>query len=362
MGKPVPVTLRARTRLLSLVAATLLAALLVAVPGSARACACGAAYVPDGHTVQAGDELAFLSWSAPGRERLEMGLSLTSDSAELAVLVPTPAAPEVTQGDPQTFDRLATATMPSSSGGSDRDGVRAAPQQAPSVLSTTVLEDVVATVLQGGTPAGVTRWLARHGYARKPQVTPAIAAYLRGGWVFTAIKLRGDRPFDGYVDPIVLTFASSQLVYPMRLSSTAEEVGTVTIYTLDHSFDTRTDTAGLADAPAEATATITADSYADGPLHVLSAAGSTRLAKFVYRGLEPSSLTADFTFAADPSAGPSTGPGRIVAGSGHGDGGDVPPWAVGLIAFAGALVVGGIGLVIGMRRRGSRWSSGTPWG
>lgn len=350
-------TLRTRARLLALVAATLLAGLLVAVPGAARACACGAAYVPDGHTVQAGDELGFLSWAGLGQERLEMGLSLTTDTSDLAVLIPTPAAPKVSQGDPRTFDELAILTTPppsSSTGGADGDSA-GAPQAAPSVLSTTKLDDVVATVITGGTPKGVTRWLSQHGYAQKPQVTPAIAAYLRDGWVFTAVKLRADKPFDGQTDPIVLTFASQQLVYPMRLSSTASEVGTVTVYTLDHSYDRRTDRAGLADTPAEATATVDSAMYADGPLHTLAAAGNTKLAKFVYAGLEPADLTADFTYAADPDASPTSTAQAQPAILPDDDGSDgLAPWAIGLIVFVAVLVAGGLGLVLGMRRRGAR--------
>lgn len=45
-------------RMIALLVGTLLAGLVLVVPGAARACACGAAYVPDGHTVRAGDELA----------------------------------------------------------------------------------------------------------------------------------------------------------------------------------------------------------------------------------------------------------------------------------------------------------------
>lgn len=353
---------RPLARLVTVPLVVALAGVVLLLPGSARACACGAAYVPGGHTVRAGDELAFLGWARPGRERLEMALSLTADTADLAVLVPTPAPPQVSQGDPETFDRLSILTTPppSSTGGSDGDGNgAAAPQAAPSVLSTTTLDDVVATVIEGGTPAGVTRWLARHGYAQKPRVTPAIADYLRDGWVFTAIKLRADRPFDGTVDPIVLTFASKELVYPMRLSSTADEVGTVTVYTLDRTYDARTDPAAPGTLGTVATATVEPDSFSGGPLHDLPAAGYTRVTKFVYPGLAPSSLTADFTYAADPDAHadpqPGDQPGDQPGATRDLDGsGGVPPWAIGLIVFAAALLVGGVGLAIGLRRGSAR--------
>jgi len=353
-------TVPARPRLFALVAATLLAGLLVAVPGAARACACGAAYVPNGHTVQAGDELAFLSWAEPGIERLEMALSLTADTADLAVLVPTPSAPTVSQGDNATFDRLATLTTPPPEADEHGDGNGAgAPQAAPSVLSRTVLDDVVATVIKGGTPKGVARWLARHGYAHKPQVTPVLAGYLQDGWVFTAVKLRADQPFDGQVDPLVLTFASQRLVYPMRLSLVASHVGTVTVYTLDRGYDRRSDRAGLAARPADALRTITPDTYATGPLHTLAAAGNTKLAKFTYTDLDPASLTADFTFVADDRAQERADAEQASAAHGelsHGsEGSDGPaPWLVGLIAFVVVLAVGGLGLVVGLRRSARR--------
>lgn len=296
-----------------------------------------------------------------------MGLSLTADSSDLAVLVPTPSVPTVSQGESATFDRLAILTTPppdaGDGGGGDGNGA-GAPQAAPSVVSRTVLQDVVATVIKGGTPAGVTRWLSRHGYAQKPQLRPVIADYLRDGWAFTAVKLRADRPFDGQTDPIVLTFASDRLVYPMRLSSLAAEVGTVTVYTLDRHFDRRVD-AGAATAPGAAAPatyrTLTPRTYADGPLHTLAAAGNTRLTELVFAGLDPATLTSDFAFAADPRAHAESGDdsgndnSASAAPSGTGSTPDsVPPWLVGVLAFVGVLALGGIGLGLNLRRRAGR--------
>lgn len=279
---------------------------LLLVPGSARACACGAAYAPDGHTVEAGEEIAFLSWAEEGeRERLEMLLGITTDTPDLAVLVPTPTVPAVAQGDPERFDELARlATPPPKEEWSlfGEDGAGGPPGEAPDVISRTVLEDVVATVIEGGGASGVAAWLRTNGYATKPQLEPVIADYLEEGWRFTAVKMRGDQPFDGYADPIVLTFDTPSLVYPMRLSSAAEEPGEVTVFTLDRTFRSPRASWSTAAEPAAAVELVE-DGVHDDVLDELVEQGQDRLTKWTFPIDDPAALTSDLELARDPEIG-----------------------------------------------------------
>lgn len=226
-------------RVLVLMLVSSAAGFVMLVPGAAGACACGGAYPLDGDELDAGDETVFLSRTADGRERMEMALQLTGEGTEVAVLIPTPDVPEVEQGAADRLAELDELSTPPPPEPEDHegDGAGAPPaESAPEVVEQTVLDDVVATVLRGGTADGVVRWLADHGYEQKPAVEPVIAEYLADGWVFTAVKLRSDQPVTGEVDPIVLTFASEELVYPMRMSSVADDPGSVTAYVLGEDF------------------------------------------------------------------------------------------------------------------------------
>ncbi|MEI7058452.1 DUF2330 domain-containing protein [Nocardioides sp. CCNWLW239] len=325
---------------------------LLLVPGAARACACGAAYVPEGHTVEAGEEIAFLSWAEEGeRERLEMLLGITTETPDLAILVPTPTTPTVTQGDPERFDELARLATPPpkkdwSLGG--EDGAGAPPGAAPDVISRTVLEDVVATVIEGGDAGGVAGWLRTNGYATKPELEPIIADYLAEGWRFTAVKMRGDKPFDGYADPIVLTFDTSSLVYPMRLSSAAENLGEVTVFTLDRTF--RMPRASwVSGAQPAAAVELVEDGVHDDVLDNLVEQGQNRLTKWALSVDDPATLTNDLELAREPGIEETFTPAATEAARDAQR--NLSPW-VAVLSGALGLVVGA-GAVLLLRRRRS---------
>lgn len=293
---------RLLVRALALVIATLGTTFVALVPGAAQACACGGAYPPEDTELVAGDETVFLSRTEDGRERMEMGLELTGDTKDVAVLVPTPAVPEVTQGSAARLaelDELSTPPPEPEEYEGDGDGAGAPPTGAPEILDQVVLDDVVATVLRGGTAEGVVNWLADNGYAQKPTVEPVIAEYLADDWIFTAIKLRTDVPVSGRVDPVVLTFVSEALVYPMRMSSVAEDPGSVTAYVLADEF---VDFDAEGDQVQELVhlLRVDADDVEDELLSELVARGDTALTRWQVDVSDPEELD-DFTFVANAS-------------------------------------------------------------
>ena len=323
---------------------------LLLVPGAARACACGAAYVPEGHTVEAGAEIAFLSWEEEGeRERLEMLLGITTETPDLAVLVPTPTVPTVTQGDPERFDELARLTTPPPE--KDRslfegDGAGAPSGAAPEVISRTVLEDVVATVIEGGDASGVATWLRTNGFATKPELEPVIADYLEEGWRFTAVKMRGDKPFDGYADPIVLSFDTSSLVYPMRLSSVADELDEVTVFTLDRAFRAPRASWAISGEP-EAAVELVEDGVHDDVLDNLVERGENRLTKWTFSIEDPATLTSDLQLAREPEITETFAP--AATESARNAERSLSPWVAALTGALGLVV--GAGAVLLLRRR-----------
>lgn len=225
---------------LGLVTGLIVVGQLVAAP--AYACACGAPAPTPGTEVNVDRETSIVRWDG-GLEEIVMQLDMRSDAGETGLVVPTPNPATVTAGDGEIFDALATAIEPveviewdwwgngigfGSTGGAPGDG-------APQVLAQVQLGPIEATTLAADDAQGLTDWLDENGYALSAEVTAELAPYVTEGWSFVALKLTGELPFDGELDPIRFTFESDSLVYPMRLSRAADSPQTVRLYVLgDH--------------------------------------------------------------------------------------------------------------------------------
>ena len=55
------------------------------------------------------------------------------------------------------------------------------------------------------------------------------------------MRLTGEKPLSGQIDPVTLQFASDRLVYPMRMSAAAKNPQRVVIYALGEHRMQRTD-------------------------------------------------------------------------------------------------------------------------
>jgi hypothetical protein len=64
-------------------------------------------------------------------------------------------------------------------------------------------------------------------------VTALLPDYIDRGWYFVAVKLTGETPLSGNIDPIQITFPSEALVYPMTLSRAATTAQFVRLYVFD---------------------------------------------------------------------------------------------------------------------------------
>ena len=226
-------------RLVALGAVTaVLVAAQVSVP--AWACACGAPAPEPGTEVVVGRETAIVRWDGD-LEEIVMKLDMQSDAGETGLIVPTPTPATVSLGDAALFEALETQILPvrvveqdwwgpgvgfGSAGGAPGDG-------APEVLAQVQLGPLEATTLAASDADGLTSWLDENGYELDPAVTDELGPYVELGWSFVALKLTGDVPFDGELDPIRFTFESVALVYRLRRSRAADTVQSVRLYVLD---------------------------------------------------------------------------------------------------------------------------------
>lgn len=229
-------TSRRRTAL-SAIGTLVLTATLVASPLAASACACGGAAPNPGSEVAVGQERAIISWN-DGVEQIDMLLDMESTDTETGLVVPTPSPATVTLGDRGDFDAIARVTTPTRVEeydwwGTWGEGGAGAAGGAPDVLARVQLGPIEAVTLAASDAEGLQVWLDDNGFALAPEVAALLEGYVERGWYFVALRLTGDAPLEGGLDPLRFTFESATLVYPLELSRAASTPQTVQLYVFD---------------------------------------------------------------------------------------------------------------------------------
>ncbi|MCV6986687.1 DUF2330 domain-containing protein [Mycobacterium shinjukuense] len=296
-----------RSAVVVVVAALGLAATVLATPS--HACACGAAIAPGDAQATLNQEVALVHWDGTS-ETILMQLSMNAATDNVALVVPTPTPATVAAGDGATFLELDRLTAPQiqhqrrwSLGiglGASAPRGDALAAKPPDVITRVVLGPLEATTLAGGDLAGLQEWLSDNGYAIRPAVSQALDPYVRDGWAFVAIRLTSAAPIVGGLNPLRLTFRSSELVYPMRLSVAAPGPQHVVVFTLSDHRQQRTD----ADAGNQTTrlqfAGNIADAVADPVLRELTSNHGGYLTKTRVDIYQTSQISSDFTFGDAP--------------------------------------------------------------
>ncbi|MCU1439908.1 MAG: hypothetical protein JWP85_905 [Rhodoglobus sp.] len=213
---------------------------LGSIAAPASACACGGPAPIPGTEVDVDRETAMVRWNGE-LEEIVLQLDMRSDAGETGLIVPTPSPATVTAGDPGLFEALLVEIEPrvavewdwwGSLGYGDGAPAGGAP---PEVLARVQLGPIEATTLAASDTAGLQEWLTTNGYALSDAISAELGPYVDEGWSFVALKLTGDMPFDGALDPITFTFETDSLVYPMRMSRAADSAQNVRLYVLgDH--------------------------------------------------------------------------------------------------------------------------------
>lgn len=247
----------------------------------AFACACGAMEPSGQRSLGVDGETAAIVHDGT-TQTVAMGMSLSTDAASVAFLLPVPRRAEVSVAGPELFDQLFDHTRPEvvtryefrprflrGDGAPGSAGGGAGVQ----VVGRQQVGDYDVAQLTGRSDA-VATWLSDNGYRVRPAVVAGLDVYLREGWVVVAAKLVFDSErFAGAMRPLVLRFASEEIVYPMRLSALAEDRQQVRFYvfaehrvdamvgvrTLRPSFAGRVDAAGLTAGGAPAAAELIGD-------------------------------------------------------------------------------------------------------
>lgn len=226
----------------------LTAGLSSSLAAPAWACGCGA-YIPDRPGSAVSTERALVAWDGT-TEHIVMSFDVSGSSQEAAWVMPVPSAAETSLDDPALFEALDERTAPrveyrddwwptfewlvptSSSGALDTVG---APGAGVNVLGRQRLGPFDVTRLEAGDSVALTAWLAGHGFPTPDGIDANLAPYVERGWELVAIKLvaaAGSSDLSGTLQPLRLSFASDEVVYPMRLSRSATLPQTIDLFVL----------------------------------------------------------------------------------------------------------------------------------
>lgn len=213
-------------------AALPIAALLLGTAAPAAACACGGVAPSPGGDVQVGEEHAIVSYR-DGVEQIDLVLGMLSEASETGLVFPTPSPAQVSLGDRADFEAIERVTTPHTVEVYDwwnSPGEGSAGGAPPTVLDTVQLGPIEAVTLEASDTEGLTTWLAEREFALSPAVEAELDGYVDRGWYFVALRLTGDAPLDGGLDPLRFRFETDELVYPLAMSRAATEPQTVRLY------------------------------------------------------------------------------------------------------------------------------------
>ncbi|WP_051226619.1 DUF2330 domain-containing protein [Mycolicibacterium iranicum] len=293
----------------SLVAAGALFSAPLVAPGVATACACGGLLSSD-PSLRVADEVALVTGDG-SVETVVMRLNLDTSTDNAALVMPTPTPATVSDAPTELLGELAALSAPrvetvkrwtigwGASGATTEGTTAAAPGSRPgdpTVMQQVQLGPLEATTLSGGDLSGVRNWLADNGYELRSEISEGLDPYLRQGWSIVAMRLTtDDAALSGPLAPVKLTFESSELVYPMRMSAHASSGQTVTIYTLGEHRMRRDDADAADHIVAQEYAGSIAGRTENVALSELSQSGAY-LTKLTTTIVDPASITSDFVF------------------------------------------------------------------
>jgi hypothetical protein len=164
-------------------------------------------------------------------EHLILSVSFEGDAEDFAWVIPVPNKPEIAVSDPELFWELHDFTrteMPSGGGGFgcfDGAGLAPGDGNGVDVIEEEVVGPYATAILSATNATALADWLNANGYIFPEAGEEIISEYIEKEWYFVATKINAVEEDTGYalaegtIEPIVLSFASEEIVYPLRISS-----------------------------------------------------------------------------------------------------------------------------------------------
>jgi hypothetical protein len=215
---------------------------LILTIAATNAVADGGFFAPEIEEIFQHEQIALVQWDADESiETLTVLPGFRGDMREFAWVVPVPAEPEVSAGDPAVFDDLFAMTRPLSRGRNEGWSCEEASYDVASPGGndqdvTVLLEELIGVyqvmVLAADNAPSLVDSLDVWGYlhdGNRELAEPILADYVAREWVFVTVRTDSaafaetfppEEPYwDGGVEPIELTFPVAAPIYPMRISA-----------------------------------------------------------------------------------------------------------------------------------------------
>lgn len=250
----------------------LLAAQLGALAWPAHACGCGGMVSQEGERIAVEQETSAVRWDG-GTEEIVMRLNVSGDASEAAWVMPVPNRASVKLGERELFDQLERLTAPvdrerhyfwprpgdwprSRDDGGEMGQPPGEANRPVDVVGRERLGPFDVVRLTATDPAALEGWLSDNGFDLPERIARELKPYVDNEWEYVATRLaprtdsagrdgggsdRGSANGDGAsqsdvlrgdLDPLHISFASDELVYPMRLSRAAEKPQSLRMYVL----------------------------------------------------------------------------------------------------------------------------------
>ncbi|MEU8884364.1 MULTISPECIES: DUF2330 domain-containing protein [Streptomyces] len=344
---------------------TTLVALLALQLGSlvapAWACGCGAMITRPSERIGVDREESAVHWDGRN-ETVVMRFRVHGDARQAAWVMPVPHRADVTLGDPELFDAIEELAAPErrdrsyfwpreddwpfDTGYGDGAAAGAAPGGAVGVVGRERLGPFDVARLTATDPEALGTWLRTNGFELPDRLTPELRPYVERKWEYVAIRLapeKRDERLHGELTPLRVTFASPELVYPMRLSRLAATPQTLGLSILAaHRMEPRSAIGG--DRP-EVTFSGRLD-HPEGPVAALTGGAPAHLTVLEQRFPTPSRISDDHVLrtVADTPYRQVVYRDRLLTLGG------VPAWLL-VVAAGAALAVTAALLTVRARRR-----------
>lgn len=181
------------------------------------------------YKLEIAEESAIIVWEAATKtQHFIRRASFKSEAADFGFLVPTPARPELAEGDDRAFSYLEKLTAPPirwvysspvpMSSKVRAPAFKAAPPPPVVVLETKRVAGFDAAVLEARDAAALNQWLKKHGYQSSPDLVNWLDFYVKAKWKITAFKIAKDDKGNRLVatSAVRMSFKTERPFFPYR--------------------------------------------------------------------------------------------------------------------------------------------------
>ena len=171
-------------------------------------------------------------------EDLILQVKYSGVARDFCWIVPLPAVPEISAVERDVFSEISLYTQQRW-----KWGYRSAGEPKVEVIARKKVGVYDTAVLRASDPGELQRWLVKAGYAFPESGKHLLAHYARRKWVFVALRIHPEeltsevaaKLHKGTIQPVLFTFKSGHIVYPLYISSMNAGETEVLLYVLaDH--------------------------------------------------------------------------------------------------------------------------------